>query len=121
MTSPYSVATVYSYSNTAPQVKVTIAVAPQRWTKKYLDGFGRTVKAESEYTQNNTDTVVSVIETQYEPCACTPMGKVKRVSQPHAPGAAAVWTEYVPFVIALTFSQDSVPLHGSIPGDSDVT
>ena len=48
-TSHYGATTAYTYSNTAPQVKVTIT-APQipgqpaqapRWTKKYLNGFGR--------------------------------------------------------------------------------
>ncbi len=29
----------------------------------------------------------SVVDTVYDACACSPLGKVKQVSQPHAPGA----------------------------------
>jgi YD repeat-containing protein len=36
-----------------------------------------------------------VVDTQYTPCNCTPLGKVWRVSQPHAPGAQNLkWTTY---------------------------
>lgn len=91
-TSPYGAETTYTYSTTAPQVKATTG---SRWTKTYKDGFGRTVKTESGYTQGSTDTVVSIVETEYAACACTPMGKVKRVSRPYAPGQTTVWTEYV--------------------------
>jgi len=55
-----------------------------------VDGLGRTVKVETGYGT----TTVSVVETEYAPCACSPMGKVKRVSMPHAPGASAIWTTY---------------------------
>jgi RHS repeat-associated protein len=91
-TSPFGAVTAYTYSTTAPQWKATTGT---KWTKKYMDGFGREVKAETGYTQGSTDTVVSVVETEYEACACTPMGKVKRVSQPHGPTQPAIWTEYV--------------------------
>jgi hypothetical protein len=40
---------------------------------------------------------VSYAETRYAPCACSPLGKVERVSQPYAPGtseANKVWTVY---------------------------
>ncbi len=36
----------------------------------------------------------SIVQTQYAPCACSPLGKVSAVSQPHAPGATAYWTTY---------------------------
>jgi len=48
-----------------------------------VDGLGRTIKAET----GCGTTTVSVVETEYAPCACSPMGKVKRVSMPHAPSA----------------------------------
>ena len=48
------------------------------------------------------------METEYESCACTPVGKVKRVSQPYGPAGpltavrdgqgnplASAWTTYV--------------------------
>lgn len=40
-------------------------------------------------------TVVNRTLAESEPCACSPLGKLKRASNPHAPGAAnVVWTEY---------------------------
>lgn len=37
---------------------------------------------------------VSIVETEYDSCACSPLGKVKRVSQPYAPGGTVYWTTY---------------------------
>src|SRR5207245_1317615 len=37
---------------------------------------------------------VASVQTQYAPCACSPLGKMSRVSQPYAPGATPVWTSY---------------------------
>src|ERR1035438_6080167 len=34
------------------------------------------------------------VDTQYAPCACSPLGKMWRVSQPYAPGGTPVWTTY---------------------------
>jgi RHS Repeat len=39
-------------------------------------------------------TTVLITETQYAPCACSPLGKVSAVSLPHAPGATVYWTTY---------------------------
>ena len=61
-----------------------------RWTKTTIDGFGRPVKAETGYGT----TVVSTVDTEYEPCACSPLGKVKRVSRPYAAGGTVYWTTY---------------------------
>ncbi len=36
--------------------------------------------------------VKSVVDTEYDACACSPLGKVKRVSRPYAPGQTPVWT-----------------------------
>ncbi|MFN7173089.1 MAG: RHS repeat domain-containing protein, partial [Fimbriimonadaceae bacterium] len=36
----------------------------------------------------------SIVETQYAPCACSPLGKVWRVSNPYAPGGTPIWTTY---------------------------
>lgn len=37
---------------------------------------------------------MAVVDTEYEACACSPVGKIKRVSQPYAPGAPIYWTTY---------------------------
>ncbi len=55
---------------------------------KTKDGFGRTIQVQ----KGNGTTVVSTVQTQYAPCACSPLGKVSAVSQPYAPGATPVWT-----------------------------
>ena len=91
-TSPYGAVTYFYYSN-SPATKTT--VTKQRWAKTTMDGFGRSVKEEAGYGYG-TSTVVTltVAETQYAPCGCTPMGKTKQVSVPHAPNATAAWTTY---------------------------
>ena len=53
-----------------------------RWTKAWFDGFGRTIKEEA----GTGTTTVSIVETEYDSCGCSPLGKVKRVSRPYAPG-----------------------------------
>jgi YD repeat-containing protein len=80
--------TGYSYSTAAPWT--VTATVNGRWTKKTLDGFGRVVKVES----GHGGTTVSVTETEFDACACSATGKVKRVSMPRAPGGTAVWTNY---------------------------
>ncbi len=54
------------------------------------DGFGRPIKVETKAGS----TLISTVETEYEACACSPMGKVKKVSRPYAPGGIKCWTEY---------------------------
>jgi YD repeat-containing protein len=80
--------TGYTYSTAAPWT--VTATVNGRWTKKTLDGFGRVVKQES----GHGGTTVSVTETEYDACACSATGKVKRVSMPRAPGGTGVWTNY---------------------------
>src|SRR2546425_12389030 len=36
----------------------------------------------------------STVDTEYDSCACSPLGKMKRTSQPYAPGGAIYWTTY---------------------------
>ena len=69
-----------------------------------MDGLARPIKAETggvTITNNGSQTnyaytTNSVVDTQYTPCACTPVGKTWKVSLPHAPGATTLyWTEYV--------------------------
>lgn len=88
-TSPDGQTTTVEYTYNPNTAKTTIGTGTDaRWSKTTLDGFGRTIKQET----GHGTTTVSVVDTEYGWCACAPLGKVKRVSQPHAPGATAVWT-----------------------------
>jgi RHS repeat-associated protein len=62
----------------------------QRWAVTTVDGFGRTIRVQT----GHDSTTISTIDTQYAPCACSPLGKVSAVSEPYAPGATPVWTTY---------------------------
>ncbi|MFN7919438.1 MAG: RHS repeat-associated core domain-containing protein [Bryobacteraceae bacterium] len=86
-TSPTGAVTTYAYSYNPPVVTATTGT---RWVKSTQDGFGRPIKDETGYGT----TTVSVVDTEYAPCGCTPIGKMKRVSRPHAPGATQYWTTY---------------------------
>jgi YD repeat-containing protein len=61
-----------------------------RWKTTTLDGFGRVTRV----VTGHESVTVSTVDTQYGPCACSPLGKVGRVSQPYARGATPVWTTY---------------------------
>ncbi len=78
--------------------KVNVTASGKRRTWTYLDGIGRPVRVSTGYMPDNSTTgvVESSVDTEYELCACSPFGKVKRVSQPYAPGqeASRVWTVY---------------------------
>ena len=86
-TSPFGAQTTYAYTNLPRTVTATIN---GRWTKTTYDGLGGEVKVE---TGDGAGTK-SVVETEYGPCACSPVGKVSRVSQPYAPGGTVYWTNY---------------------------
>ncbi len=75
---------------TAVGAAATSATTNNHWSKKTLDGFGRVIKVEAGYGS----TTVSQADTEYDSCGCSPMGKMKRVSMPHAPNAAVYWTTY---------------------------
>ena len=64
-----------------------------RWKRTTLDGFGRVTRVESG-NGATTNPPVSLVDTQYAACACSPLGKVSQVSMPYAPGGTAVWTRY---------------------------
>jgi YD repeat-containing protein len=74
-----------------------------RWQLTTLDGVGRVAKVQSG-TGNTPGTVVSETDTVYGPCACSPMGKMKQVSQPYAPGSTVYWTTYTYDAIGRTVS-----------------
>jgi RHS repeat-associated protein len=48
--------------------------------------------------------IQSVVDTVYAPCACSPLGKLKKVSQPYAPGGTVYWTTYTYDAIGRTLS-----------------
>jgi hypothetical protein len=78
--SPHGATTSMTYTSSPA---TTTATTNGRWVKTTMDGLGRTVKVES----GHGTTTVSVVETEYTPCACTPLGKMLRTSLPFAPGA----------------------------------
>jgi YD repeat-containing protein len=84
---PDGAETTYTYTYNPNTQTATLG---GRWTKTTLDGFGRTVKVET----GNGGTTVSVAESEYAPCACSPLGKLWRTARPHAPGATPQWTTY---------------------------
>jgi YD repeat-containing protein len=61
-----------------------------RFKRTTYDGFGRPIRVETGYN----GTTVSMVDTQYAPCACSPLGKMSKVSQPYAPGGTVYWTTY---------------------------
>ena len=87
-TSPTGVVTSFVYDDVNRWKKAT---TNNRWVKSYFDGFGRTLKEETGY---GASTIVSALEREYDSCGCSPLGKMKRVSRPYAPGGTVYWTTY---------------------------
>jgi RHS repeat-associated protein len=79
----------YSYNPNTQAATLTDAQS-SRWIKTIVDGFGRTISV----IKGHDSTTISEVDTQYAPCACSPLGKISKVSQPYAPGATPVWTSY---------------------------
>jgi YD repeat-containing protein len=89
-TSPYGGVTYYSYSTGLPQQQTK--TGPDGFTRTTLDGLGRTIRVERGYSASN---IQSVVDTVYAPCACSPLGKIQKVSSPYPSGqSAANWTVY---------------------------
>jgi YD repeat-containing protein len=93
--------TTYSYDYTHHTVTgATVSSLPYtplapRFDRTTYDGFGRTIKQESGDNGNGAaNTVLSTVDTQYAPCACSPLGKISQVSMPYGPGETEVWTKY---------------------------
>jgi hypothetical protein len=60
-------------------------VRNHRWTKKNVDGLGRTVKEETGYGgvlrpdgTTKPEVTETVVDTEYVPCACSPFGRDPR-------------------------------------------
>ena len=106
-TSPLSVQTKYFYypdpapdtgffpvaTFTGQRSGQMATTAARHWTRTTLDGLGRVVRAESGDVTSYANSV-SIVDTEYGPCACSPMGKMTRVSQPYKTGDTPVYTTY---------------------------
>ncbi|SPF56015.1 hypothetical protein SBA4_7630002 [Candidatus Sulfopaludibacter sp. SbA4] len=57
---------------------------------------------------------ISTVDTQYAPCACSPLGKISAVSQPYAQGGTPAWTTY-------TYDGSGRTLTVTAPDTSSVT
>ena len=117
-TSSDGAATTYTYTYNPNTQTATVN---GRWTKTTLDGFGRTIEVDT----GNGSTTVSVAETQYAPCACSPLGKLWRTSRPHAPGAPPIWTTYTydasGRTIAVTLADGSTTTTAYVGNQTTVT
>jgi hypothetical protein len=80
----------YSYATPWSITATTQGGSGSRWTRTVLDGLGRTASVQAGYGS----TTVSLMDTEYAPCACSPLGKMSRQSQPYAPGDTKVYTTY---------------------------
>ncbi len=88
--SPYGGVWTYGYTSTTPiqQTKT----GPDGFTRTTLDGLGRTIRVERGLSSSS---IQSVTDTVYAPCACSPLGKIQKVSAPYSPSAgASAWTVY---------------------------
>jgi len=86
-TSPHGAVTNYSYTNSPP---TSTATTNGHWVRTTADGLGRTIKVEI----GDSGGTKSIVDTEYDSCNCSPFGKMKRVSQPYAPGGPIYWTTY---------------------------
>ena len=102
-TSPFGATTTNTYSDTTSPPTMTSTV-DGRWTRTTLDGLGRTIKTESG---DGTGTL-SVAETVYDSCGCSPTGKMTQTALAHAPGATPVWTTYTYDGIGRTVTSSTV-------------
>jgi len=111
-TIPDGATTTYTYTNYVAQTNTQAtqtATVDGRWKTTTVDGFGRTTRVQT----GNGGSIVSTVDTQYAPCACSPLGKMWRVSQPYGTGATPVWTTY-------TYDGSGRPLTVTAP-DGSVT
>ena len=88
-TSPTGAVTNYTYNDSASPPYKT-ATTNTHWVQTAMDGFGRTVQTLTGYGS----TGVSEVATHYDPCGCSPLGKMSQVSQPFAPNGSLYWTKY---------------------------
>ena len=80
------------------------SVVNGRWTTTTLDGLGRTIEVQNGTGTSPGYSIVNQTDTVYDSCGCSPLGKLKQTSLPHAPGSGAVWTTYTYDGIGRTLS-----------------
>ena len=88
-TSAYGAVTTYGYTSAGTVPVQQTKTGPDGFTRTTLDGFGRVILVERG---PNSGTIQSDVSTFYTYCACSPLGKIQKTSQPYAPGGSAVWT-----------------------------
>jgi len=109
ITSPTGATTTYTYTNSPP---TTTATTNGKWTKTTYDGLGRPIRVDSGYGT----TTVSIVESEYAPCACSPLGKLKKVSRPRAAeGDPKHWTVYTYDALGRTVSVQLPSTDGTNP------
>src|SRR5439155_17310778 len=105
---PDGAETVYAYTyvgvsgGTANQQTATLGTgSTARWKRTTLDGLGRVTRV-ANGNGPTTNQPESQVDTEYAPCACSPLGKVSQVSMPYRPDSngnvpqpdTRVWTRY---------------------------
>ena len=86
-TGPHGSVTAFTYDDIN---RWKMASTNGRWVKSYFDGFGRTIKEQS----GNGANIVATVDTEYDSCGCSPIGKMKRVSRPYVTGSPTNWTTF---------------------------
>ena len=86
--------TTYAYNGGGALPEFVTATTGTHWVTTLLDGFGRPTTVTRGYNDGSGAHTVSTVDTVYGSCACSPLGKVKKVSQPYAPGGTVYWTIY---------------------------
>jgi RHS repeat-associated protein len=113
-TSPYGAVTTYTYNDTwSPPNK--IVMADSHGTETVMDGFGRTITTiTGSGTSSSISTIASIVDTQYAPCGCSPLGKLSQQSQPYASLPLRVWNIY-------TYDASGRTLSVKLPDNSTTT
>jgi YD repeat-containing protein len=96
--SPSGAHTAITYNDTQSPPVISAVVSSSNtnthWSRKTMDGFGRTIKTETGSGGTPGTTILSVVDTIYAPCGCSPLGKLWKTSMPHLPNATQYWTTY---------------------------
>jgi YD repeat-containing protein len=92
-TSPFGGVTYYSYSALGTIPLTQKVTGPSGVTITTLDGLGRPILVQHGDSAT-VDSTTSFTSTVYEPCACSPLGKIQKVSMPYASGGTEYWTTY---------------------------
>jgi RHS repeat-associated protein len=79
----------YSYGTSAPFTQTKTGTDGKTVTT--LDGLGRAIRVD----RGDTTSMHSSTATVYAPCACSPLAKIQKTSQPYVYGSSAsAWTTY---------------------------